>query len=120
LPVKKNYYDTAFDIYRAVYDALDTQINDVFKVAPSTIPPTIGWSASMSLNEIFDRLMKTYGRPTPDTSRQNITTFLSPYNPQDPLDILFKQYADYQEITIIANVKCTNQQLLMNVINLLT
>ncbi len=38
---KKNYYDsTACNIYRAVYSALDTHINDVFKVAPSTATPT--------------------------------------------------------------------------------
>ncbi len=64
--------------------------------------------------------MKTYGQPTPDAMRQNMTTFLSPSNPQDPPEILFKQCADCQEIAIIANVKYTDQQLLMNVINLLT
>ncbi len=58
---KKNYYDTACNIYRAVYDELDMHIDNAFKVAPSTIPPTIGWNASMSLNQIFDQLMKTYG-----------------------------------------------------------
>jgi hypothetical protein len=50
---KKNYYDTACNIYPAVYNTLDMHVNDVFKVAPSTIPPTIRWNASMSLNEIF-------------------------------------------------------------------
>jgi hypothetical protein len=107
---KKNYYHTACNIYHAVYNALDMHIDNAFKVAPSTIPPTIGWNASMSLNEIFDRLMKTYGQPTPDAMRQNMTTFLSPYNPQDPPEILFKQCVDCQEIVIIANVNYTNQQ----------
>jgi hypothetical protein len=74
----------------------------------------------MSLKEIFNQLMKTYGQPTPDAMRQNMTTFLSPYNPQDPPEILFKQCADCQEIVIIAIMKDTNQQLLMNVINILT
>ncbi len=64
--------------------------------------------------------MKTYGRPTPDAMQQNMMTFLSPYNPQDPLKILFKHCADCQEVAIIANVKYTDKQLLMNVINLLT
>jgi hypothetical protein len=117
---KKNYYETPCNIYHTVYDALDTHVNDALKVAPSTIPPTIGWHASMSLNKIFDQLMKTYGQHTPDTMQQNMTTFLSPNNPQDPPEILFKQCADCQEIAIIANFKYTNQQLLMNVINLLT
>jgi hypothetical protein len=103
-----------------MYDVLDTHVDDEFKVAPSTIPPMIGWNASMSLNKIFDQLMKIYGCPTPDAIRQNMTAFLSPYNPQDPSKILFKRCPDCQEIAIIANVKYTDQQLLMNVINLLT
>jgi hypothetical protein len=44
---KKNYYDTACNIYRAVYNAHDTHVNNAFKVTPSTIPPTIGWNSSM-------------------------------------------------------------------------
>jgi hypothetical protein len=75
---KKNYYNTACNAYHAVYDALDMHVDDAFKVAPSTIAPTIGWNASMSLNQIFNQLMKTYSRPTPDAMRQNMTTFLSP------------------------------------------
>ena len=39
---KKNYYDTACNIYHAVYNVLDTHIDNAFKVAPSTIPPIIG------------------------------------------------------------------------------
>jgi hypothetical protein len=64
--------------------------------------------------------MKTYSCPTPNAMRQNMTTILSPYNPQDPPEILFKRCTDCQEIAIIANVKYTNQQLLMNFIDLLT
>ncbi len=84
---------------------LDKHIGDAFKVAPSTFPPTIGWNASMSLNKIFNQLMKTYGCPNPNTMRQNMTTFLSPYNPQDPTEILLKRCADCQKIATIANVK---------------
>ena len=47
-------------------------------------------------------------------------TFLSPYNPQDPPEFLVKRYTDCQEVAIVANVKYTNEQLLVNVINLLT
>ena len=105
----KNYHDAATNIYRACYNVLDTHINDTFKVAPSTTPPTIGWNVLMALNEIFNQLMKTYGRPTPDAMRQNMMTFLAPYNPQDPPELLFKQCIDCQEIGIIANVKYTDQ-----------
>jgi hypothetical protein len=105
---KKNYYDTTCNIYHVVYDVFDTHVDDAFKVAPSTVLPTIGWNASMSLNKIFNQLMKTYGRPTPNPMQQNMTMLLSPYNPQDPPEILFKWCANCQEISIIANVKYTN------------
>ena len=71
----------------------------------------------MMLNDIFDQLMKTYGCPTPDRMRQNMMTFLAPYSSQDPPEILFKRCTDCQEVTIIANVKYTDDQLLMNVID---
>ncbi len=64
--------------------------------------------------------MKTYSRPMPNAMQQNMTTFLAPYNPQDPPEILFKHCADCQEVVITANVKYTNEQLLMNIIDLLT
>jgi hypothetical protein len=47
---QKNYYDTACHIYCAVYNTLDTHIDDAFKVAPPTNPRTIGWNTSMLLN----------------------------------------------------------------------
>ncbi len=95
-------------------------VNNAFKVAPSTIPPTIGWNASITANKIFDQLMKAYSCPTPYAMRQNMITFLFPYNPHDPPGILFKRCTDFQEIAIIMNVKYTDQHLLMNGINLLT
>jgi hypothetical protein len=65
-------------------------------------------------------MMNTYNRPMPDAMPQNMMTFLSPYNPQYPPEILFKRCTDCQEVAIIANVKYSNEQLLMNVIDLLT
>ncbi len=64
--------------------------------------------------------MTTYGRPTPNTMHWNNLTFLSPYNPKDPPEVLFKRCADCQEITILAKVPYTPKQLLMNVISLFT
>jgi hypothetical protein len=73
----------------------------------------------MTLNDIFDQLMTIYGKPTPDAMRQNNLNFLSPYNPKDPPEILFKRCSDCQEIAIIAKVPYTQEQLLMNAIDLL-
>jgi hypothetical protein len=120
LTCQKNYYGTVCNVYRTVYDTPDAHVDDAFKVALPTNPPTVGWNASMLLNDIFDQLMKSYGCPMPNAMRQNMMTFLAPYNPQDLPEILFKHCTDCQEVAIIANVKYTNKQLLMNVINLLT
>jgi hypothetical protein len=117
---QKNYYNTVCNIYHAVYDTLDTHIDNAFKVALPTTPPTIGWNMLMSLNYIFDQMMKTYGRPMPNAMPQNMMTFLSPYNLQNLPEILFKNCTNCQEVAIIANVKHTDKQLLMNIINLLT
>ena len=39
--IQQNYHLTAQNIYRGVYDALDAHVDDAFKVAPKTTPPTI-------------------------------------------------------------------------------
>jgi hypothetical protein len=36
---QKNYYDTECNIYRAVYNTLNAQIDDAFKVPPPQILP---------------------------------------------------------------------------------
>jgi hypothetical protein len=116
----KNYFKTWKNIYRTVYDTLDMHVNDAFKVAPTTNPPTTGWNGSMLPNDIFDQLQGTYGKPTPDAMQQNNLMFLAPYNPQEPPKFLFKQCSDCQEIAIMAKVPYTSEQMMMNVINLLT
>jgi hypothetical protein len=77
---------------------LDAHVNNAFKVATPTTPPTTGWNATMSLHNIFDQLATTYGKPSPDTMRQNNLTFLAAYNLQDLPKLLFKQCTDCQEI----------------------
>ena len=115
----KNYFETWQNIYRACYDTLDEHVNDAFKVAPPTTPPTTGWNLTMSICNIFNQLATTYGKPTPDAMRQNNITFLAPYNPQDPPEILFKQCTDVQEIATLAKNPYTTQQLLINALDLI-
>ncbi len=47
---EQNYYKTCINIYRALYDTLDSHIGNAFKVPPATTPPTIGWNSTMTLN----------------------------------------------------------------------
>ena len=107
------------NIISAVYDTLDLHVHDAFKVAPATAPGTVGWDSTMFLNDIFNQLMRTYSKPTPDAMCQNNLNFLALYNPQEPPEILFKCCTDCQEIAIIAKVPYTPEQLLMNVVDLL-
>ncbi len=98
---------------------LNALINDAFKVAPPTTPPTTGWHATMSLHDIFDQLATTYGKPTLDTMHQYKLTFLAAYNPQDSPEILFKGCTNYQEIANLASNPYTTQQLLQNALDLI-
>ena len=87
----KNYFETWKNIYRACYDTLDEHINDSFKVAPPTTPPTTGWNSTMTIRDIFHQLTMTYGIPTPDALLQNNINFLAAYSQQDLPEILFKR-----------------------------
>ncbi len=62
----QNYYKTCINIYHAVYDTLDSHFGNAFKVVPPTLPPTRGWNSTMTLNNVFDQLMVTNGKPTPN------------------------------------------------------
>ena len=55
IELTKNYFETWKNIYRACYDPLDEHVNDAYKVAPPTNPPTPGWNATMSICDIFDQ-----------------------------------------------------------------
>jgi hypothetical protein len=81
---EQNYHKTCINIYQAVYDTLDSHVGDGFKVAPATMPPMIGWNSTMTLNDIFNQLMMTYEKPTPNAMHQNNLNFLAAYNPQEP------------------------------------
>ncbi len=61
-----------------------------------------------------------YGKPAPEAVHQNNLTFYSAYNPKNPSELLFKKFVDCQEIAIVANVPFTNEQLLMNAVDLIT
>jgi hypothetical protein len=83
--LNKNYYETGVNVCGACFDVLDAHVLDAYKTAPANAPSSIGWNSTMLPNEIFEQLMTTYGKPTPNVVHQNNLTFLSPYNPKDPL-----------------------------------
>jgi hypothetical protein len=117
---RKHYHDMGINIYRVVFDTLDAHVGDEFKPPPASTPRTVGWNSTMLPNGMFDHLMLTYGKPTPDAVRQNNLTFFFAYNPKDPPEVLFKHFANCQEIAIDAKVPFTANQFLMNTFDLFT
>jgi hypothetical protein len=69
----KNYWELYMNIQRAVYNCLNDNINDAFKV--SNDPALVRWNPSMEPREIFDQITATYGHPTPAALLQNDTLF---------------------------------------------
>jgi hypothetical protein len=59
----RNYWLSYMNIRRAVYNVLDDNIHDTFKV--SNDPNLVGWNLAMELCNIFDQIMTTYGHPMP-------------------------------------------------------
>jgi hypothetical protein len=102
--LNKNYYNTGVDVCCACFDVLDAHVPNAYKTAPAGSPSTNSWNSTMLPNKMFEQLMTTYGKPTPDTMHQNNLMFISMYNPKDPHRLLFKRCADCQEIAIVARV----------------
>jgi len=53
-----NYYDSYLNIRRAVFNILDDNIDDAFKV--SNDPILVRWILSMEPREMFDQITATY------------------------------------------------------------
>jgi hypothetical protein len=83
----RKYWLSYMNIRGAVYNALNDNINNAFKVLND--PNLIGWNPAMELQEIFDQIMATYGWPTPAALLLNDTLFKSVYSLQDAPKVLF-------------------------------
>jgi len=59
---RKHYFLSMQNIERACFTALDSSINDAFKV--SNDPTVQGWHAGMRVIDILDQLSLIYGQPT--------------------------------------------------------
>ena len=56
----KNYYESYLNIRRAVFNILDDNIDDAFKV--SNDPMLVGWNPLMEPQEMFGQITATYGK----------------------------------------------------------
>jgi len=94
-----NYWLSYMNIRRAVYNLLDDNIDDAFKVSNNLA--LVGWNPAMEVQEIFDQITSTYGWPTPASLLQSDTLFRSVYSPQDAPKMLFRRIEDCQEVQIL-------------------
>jgi hypothetical protein len=83
-----HYYHSMKNIERACFNAVDTSINDAFKV--SNNPTIIGWHRGMTVQEILDQLSTIYSQPTPAAMELNDDAFRSHYSAANALEVLFR------------------------------
>jgi len=116
---RKHYFLSMQNIEGACYTALDSSVNDAFKL--SNLAGIRGWHAGMTTVTILDQLSSVYGKPTSATLKANDTIFRSPYSAADAPEVLFRRIEDCAEIATLGNNPYTDKQvILMAVRHLLT
>jgi hypothetical protein len=98
---EKHYFLLLQNIKRACFNALDSSVNNAFKVSDD---PTIqGWHMGMTTRVVLDQLSTSYGQPTPSAMELNDATFCSQYSAADAPDVLFRCIKNSTEIAIMGN-----------------
>jgi hypothetical protein len=105
------------NIERACFTALDSSINDAFKV--SNNPTVQGWHAGMRVIDILDQLSLIYGQPTPAALKANDHIFRSPTSAADAPEVLFRRIKECAEKALLGQNPYTDKQLITNTIRLL-
>jgi hypothetical protein len=70
---RKHYFLSMRNIERACFTALDSSVNDAFKL--SNLAGIRGWHAGMTTVTILDQLSSVYGKPTSAALEANDTLF---------------------------------------------
>ena len=105
------------NIERACFTALDSSINDAFKL--SNDPSVQGWHAGMRVIDILDQLSLIYGQPTPMSLEANDHIFRSPTSAADAPEVLFRRIEECAEKALLGQNPYTDKQLITNTIRLL-
>ena len=116
---RKHYFLSMQNIERACFTALDSSVNDAFKL--SNLAGIRGWHAGMTTVTILDQLSSVYSKPTSAALEANDTLFRSPYSAADAPEVLFRRIEDCAKIATLGDNPYTDKQLiLMAVRHLLT
>jgi hypothetical protein len=114
---QKHYFLLLQNIKHACFNALNSSINDNFKVSDD---PTIqGWHMGMTTRAILDQLFTSYGQPTPAAMEINDAIFCGQYSATNAPKVLFRCIENCAEIAIMGNNPYTDHQLINNVVPLL-
>jgi hypothetical protein len=114
---EKHYYHSMKNIKRACFTALDSSINDAFKVSNNVA--IIGWHKGMTVQEILDQLSTISGQPTPAAIELNDVEFQSQYSAANAPKVLFRCIKNCIKIAILGQNPYTDHQLINNMICLL-
>ena len=114
---RKHYFMSMQNIERACFTALDSSINDAFKV--SNDPTVQGWHAGMRVIDILDQLSLIYRQPTPAALEANDHIFRSPTSAADAPEVLFRRIEECAEKALLGQNPYTDKQLINNTIRLL-
>ena len=110
----KHYYLSMQNIERACFTALDSSVNDAFKL--SLLAGVRGWHAGMTTVMILDQLSLVYGKPTSAALDANDTIFRSPYSAADAPEVLFRRIEDCAEIATLGDNPYTDKQLILTAV----
>jgi hypothetical protein len=114
---RKHYFLLMQNIERACFTALDSSINDAFKL--SNNPSVQGWHVGMRVIDILDQLRLIYGQLTPMSLEANNHIFRSPTSAADAPEVLFRRIKECAEKALLGQNPYTDKQLITNPIRLL-
>jgi hypothetical protein len=114
---EKHYFMLMRNIKQACFTALNSSINDAFKVSNDT--EIQGWHAGMQVINIIDQLSTIYGQSTPAILETSNTVFHSPYLAANAPEVLFRHIKEYAKMALLSRNPYTDQQLVTNTILLL-
>ena len=111
---RKHYFLSMQNIERACFTALDSSVNNAFKL--SNLAGIRGWHAGMTTVTILDQLSSVYGKPTSAALEANDTLFRSPYSAADAPEVLFRRIEDCAEIAMLGDNPYIDKQLILTAV----
>jgi hypothetical protein len=95
----KHYFMLMQNIDCACFTALNTSVNNAFKV--SNVANGREWHAGMRVIDILDQLNNIYGKPTSSALEANSNIFCSPYAAADAPEVFFPRIENCAKVALL-------------------